>query len=80
VVIDAVRMVKLGLDRGLSGTLEGPSAYLMKSPPVQHHDDVARLMTEAFIRGEDVAIPHEIGALEHADGHKVEASRSTAAD
>jgi myo-inositol-1-phosphate synthase len=80
VVIDAVRMVKLGLDRGLSGTLEGPSAYLMKSPPVQHHDEVARMMTEAFIRGEDDAIPPEIEALEQANGHKVEASRPTAAD
>src|SRR5215469_1860105 len=49
VVIDAVRMVKLGLDRGMSGTLEGPSAYLMKSPPIQYHDDIAREMTEAFI-------------------------------
>jgi myo-inositol-1-phosphate synthase len=80
VVIDAVRMVKLGLDRGLSGTLEGPSAYLMKSPPVQHHDEVARMMTEAFIRGEDDAIPQEIEALEHANGYKVEASQPTAAD
>ncbi len=80
VVIDAVRMVKLGLDRGLSGTLEGPSAYLMKSPPVQHHDEVARVMTEAFIRGEDNAIPREIEALEQANGHKVEASQPTAAD
>ena len=80
VVIDAVRMVKLALDRGLSGTLEGPSAYLMKSPPVQHHDDVARMMTEAFIRGEDDTIAHEIESLEHTNGHKVEASRPTAAD
>ena len=80
VVIDAVRMVKLALDRGLSGTLEGPSAYLMKSPPVQHHDDVARMMTEAFIRGEDDTIAHEIEALEHTNGHMVEASRPTAAD
>src|SRR5437588_3868198 len=54
VVIDAVRMVKLAMDRGISGTLEGPSAYLMKSPPIQHHDDVALAMTEAFIRGEEM--------------------------
>jgi len=80
VVIDAVRMVKLGLDRGLSGTLEGPSAYLMKSPPVQHHDEVARMMTEAFIRGEDEAVPHGIESSEHANGHKAEASQSSAAD
>ena len=52
VVIDAVRMVKLGLDRGISGTLQGPSAYLMKSPPVQYHDDIARQMTEDFIQGD----------------------------
>ncbi len=53
VVIDAVRCLKLGLDRGLSGTLVGPSSYFMKSPPVQIHDDVARERVEAFIRGED---------------------------
>lgn len=52
VVIDAVRLCKIAMDRGVSGTLEGPSAYLMKSPPVQHPDDLAREMTEAFIQGE----------------------------
>ncbi|MFQ5459774.1 MAG: hypothetical protein ACE5EL_03175, partial [Anaerolineae bacterium] len=51
VVIDAVRFVKLGLDRGLSGTLEGPSSYLMKTPPVQHPDAIARELAETFIRG-----------------------------
>jgi myo-inositol-1-phosphate synthase len=49
VVIDAVRCAKLGLDRGLSGALEGPAAYFMKSPPVQYRDDDARQMVEAFI-------------------------------
>jgi myo-inositol-1-phosphate synthase len=49
VVIDAVRCVRLALDRGLSGALEGPSAYFMKSPPVQFRDDVARHLVEAFI-------------------------------
>src|SRR5260221_8828437 len=48
VVIDALRLVKLRLDRGISGSLEGPSAYLMKSPAVQYHDDEAREMVEAF--------------------------------
>ena len=48
-MIDAVRCAKLGLDRGLSGALEGPSAYFMKSPPVQHRDEVARVMVESFI-------------------------------
>ncbi len=53
VVIDAVRCAKLALDRGLAGTLAGPSAYFMKSPPVQYHDDVARRMVEDFIEGRD---------------------------
>jgi myo-inositol-1-phosphate synthase len=53
VVIDAVRCAKLGLDRGLSGTLEAPSAWFMKSPPVQHPDDIARNNVEAYIRGEN---------------------------
>jgi myo-inositol-1-phosphate synthase len=52
VVIDAVRCAKLGLDRGLSGTLEAPSAWFMKSPPIQHPDDIARDNVEAYIRGE----------------------------
>ena len=53
VITDAIRCLKLGLDRGLSGTLVAPSAYFMKSPPQQLHDDVARERLEAFIRGED---------------------------
>jgi myo-inositol-1-phosphate synthase len=49
IVIDAVRCCKLALDRGISGTLEGPSAYFMKSPPIQYTDDEARRLTEQFI-------------------------------
>jgi myo-inositol-1-phosphate synthase len=52
IVIDAVRCAKLAMDRGISGTLEGPSSYFMKSPPIQHPDQVAMELTEAFIRGE----------------------------
>jgi len=74
VVIDAVRMVKLAMDRGLSGTLEGPSAYLMKSPPIQHHDDIAREMTEAFIQEEVVKTPQEPEVLEPTNGYKAEVS------
>jgi myo-inositol-1-phosphate synthase len=51
IVIDAVRCCKLGLDRGLSGTLEGPSAYFMKSPPRQVSDSLAHDLTEEFIAG-----------------------------
>ena len=53
VVIDAIRCAKLGLDRGLGGTLVAPAAYFMKSPPKQIPDDQAREGVEAFIRGED---------------------------
>ena len=49
IVIDAVRMAKLALNNGVSGALEGPSSYLMKSPPVQIVDDEAYEATEKFI-------------------------------
>ena len=49
VVIDAIRCCKLALDRGLSGTLVGPSAYFMKSPPLQFPDDLAQDLVEEFI-------------------------------
>jgi myo-inositol-1-phosphate synthase len=51
VVIDAIRCAKLGLDRGIGGPLYEPSAYFMKSPPKQFHDDVARDNLEQFIKG-----------------------------
>jgi len=56
VVIDAIRCARLGLDRGLAGTLVAPSAYFMKSPPLQVHDDVAREMVEDFIAGRASAV------------------------
>lgn len=57
VVIDAIRCCKLALDRGISGSLVGPSAYFMKSPPQQFTDEEARQMVEAFIAGgKDVPI------------------------
>jgi myo-inositol-1-phosphate synthase len=48
-VIDAVRCCKLALNHGISGQLDGPSSYLMKSPMNQRPDDEARELTEAFI-------------------------------
>jgi myo-inositol-1-phosphate synthase len=51
VIIDAVRCAKLALDRGEGGPVLGPSAYFMKSPPVQYHDDVAQRMVEEFATG-----------------------------
>jgi myo-inositol-1-phosphate synthase len=49
IVIDALRCAKLARDRGQAGPLIGPSAYFMKSPPVQFSDEAAREMVEEFI-------------------------------
>jgi len=49
IVIDAVRCCKLALNHGLSGQLDGPSSYLMKSPMHQRPDDEAHELTAAFI-------------------------------
>jgi myo-inositol-1-phosphate synthase len=50
IVIDAVRLAKLAMNNGIAGALEGPSAYLMKSPPKQIVDDQAMDLVEAFIK------------------------------
>ncbi|MCS7143277.1 MAG: inositol-3-phosphate synthase [Aigarchaeota archaeon] len=51
VVIDAIRCVKIAKDRGVGGPLISASAYLMKSPPQQFPDHVAKKMLEEFIEG-----------------------------
>jgi myo-inositol-1-phosphate synthase len=51
VVIDAVRCLKLALDRGLAGPIKGPASYFMKTPPEQYTDDICRQKTEDFIAG-----------------------------
>ena len=53
IIIDAVRAAKIAKDRGLGGPILPASAYLMKSPPEQIADDVARQQLEAFIIGAD---------------------------
>ncbi|HEY7150120.1 MAG TPA: inositol-3-phosphate synthase [Solirubrobacterales bacterium] len=50
IVIDATRIIKLALNNGIAGQLDGPSSYLMKSPHTQRPDDQARELTEEFIR------------------------------
>jgi myo-inositol-1-phosphate synthase len=70
VVIDAIRCCKLALDRGLSGTIVGPSSYFMKSPPIQFSDEEAHIRTEEFIAGQDQQGPISLPELESA---KVEA-------
>ena len=52
VIIDAVRCVKIALDRKISGPIISPSSYLMKSPPVQFRDSEARDNTNLFISGQ----------------------------
>ena len=51
VVIDAIRCARLALDRGQGGAIASASAYLMKSPPQQFTDEVARRMLAEFIAG-----------------------------
>jgi myo-inositol-1-phosphate synthase len=59
IVIDAVRIIKLALNEGIAGQLDGPSSYLMKSPHNQRPDDEARELTEAFIRDHARKAPGE---------------------
>jgi myo-inositol-1-phosphate synthase len=82
VVIDAVRCVKLALDRGLAGPLEDPASYFMKSPPRQFPDHEAKARTEAFIRGTELsaeteeAATGETAAAEAEAETRVQAARS----
>jgi len=50
VVIDAVRIAKLALDKGVGGPLKSASAYFMKHPPVQMREPEARAELEQFIQ------------------------------
>ena len=68
VVIDAVRCAKVALDRGIGGPLLAPSAYFMKSPPVQYADSEGRELLEAFIEGTVEAGVHGNGS--RTNGHR----------
>jgi myo-inositol-1-phosphate synthase len=63
VVIDAIRCVKLALERGDAGPLIAPSAYYMKSPPRQLRDSVALDACDAFIEGRDFPLPGANGEV-----------------
>jgi len=52
VMIDAIRMMKIALDRGVGGRLISPSSYFMKHPPFQFSDAEAKKKVEQFIDGE----------------------------
>ncbi|MEW6471755.1 MAG: inositol-3-phosphate synthase [Actinomycetota bacterium] len=62
VVIDALRCAKLALDRGIGGPLLAPSAYFMKSPPVQYTDAEAHAAVEAFAAGTEIALDDPVAA------------------
>jgi myo-inositol-1-phosphate synthase len=73
VVIDAIRCAKLALDRGIGGPLLGPSAYFMKSPPVQYTDPEAHDLVEAFIKDEVVEMTSKLNVenfrAKHSNGN-----------
>jgi myo-inositol-1-phosphate synthase len=52
VAIDAIRCCRVARDRQIAGPLRSISAYLMKHPPTQITDDLARDLVEKFINGE----------------------------
>ena len=76
IVIDAVRIVKLALNHGIAGELDGPSSYLMKSPHTQRPDSEARDATERFINEHARTRPSGVPATEaasQAESQKTEA-------
>ena len=48
IVIDAIRLAKIALDKGLGGPIIPASAYLMKHPIHQMTDPVAKIELEKF--------------------------------
>ncbi len=50
IVVDAVRAVKIALDKKIGGPIMGPSAYLMKHPLKQMSDNDARKAFEEFTK------------------------------
>ncbi len=52
VAIDAIRCVKLALDRKISGPLTSISSYTMKHPPIQFSDAEAHNNVESYIAGQ----------------------------
>jgi myo-inositol-1-phosphate synthase len=77
IVTDAVRLCKLALVNGVSGQLDGPSSYLMKSPHTQRPDHLAREATEKFI--EENAITAAAGKKARAKAEEAAAEGSAVA-
>ncbi len=51
IVIDAIRLAKIALDRGVGGPIKPASAYLMKHPIEQMPDVKAKKACEDFVEG-----------------------------
>jgi myo-inositol-1-phosphate synthase len=79
IVIDAVRCCKLALNHGVSGQLDGPSSYLMKSPHNQRPDEQARTDTEAFIASYAARPGTRAKGATRATGARKPAARATRA-
>ena len=60
VAIDAIRCVKLALERGEGGVLYSPASYFCKHPPRQYPDDKAYRLTEEFIAANNREEPNEV--------------------
>ena len=52
IVIDAIRLARIALDRGMGGPIIPASAYLMKHPIEQMTDPVAKTELEKFVSGD----------------------------
>ena len=52
IVIDAIRLAKIALDRDMGGPIIPASAYLMKHPIEQMTDPVAKTELEKFVNGD----------------------------
>ena len=51
IVVDAIRLAKIALDRGVGGPIKPASAYLMKHPIEQTSDVKAKAACEEFVKG-----------------------------
>jgi len=49
IVIDAIRLARIALDRGVGGPIKPASAYLMKHPIEQTSDVKAKTECEKFV-------------------------------
>jgi myo-inositol-1-phosphate synthase len=71
VIIDALRCAKVALDNKIGGILIGPSAYFMKTPPIQYRDSIAKEMVEKFVNNRPATAKAKAGKKKPAAKKKV---------